>query len=145
MSSSKTKSASAPEGAEGLAKKWRERADLKEQDIIWIGIAASELNLQRLGALLLFADMPVVVEQTARKPLPWEDPNDPQYQKPPELEVDYDKIRRAIVAQMAVLVNERGHEKAAVKAVIQAHGADTLVGVPNDNLAALLRDLQEIK
>jgi hypothetical protein len=121
-----------PKGETSLRKRQKERGDLKGQDIIWIGIAATELNIQRLGALLLFADMPLEIETPKKLMFPWEDPDDPRFQQPPELEVDYELIRRNIVKAMVDL-----------KRVILAHGGETIAAVPNNNLLALLRDLEE--
>jgi hypothetical protein len=131
-----------PKGETSLRKRQKERGDLKGQDIIWIGIAATELNIQRLGALLLFADMPLEIETPKKLMFPWEDPDDPRFQQPPELEVDYELIRRNIVKAMVARKND-GTTKDDLKRVILAHGGETIAAVPNNNLLALLRDLEE--
>lgn len=133
-----------PSGRGKLEAKRKIRPDLSKQDIIWVGIAASEINLNRLAALLMFSDHIVEIESSEpEKPLPWEDPTDPRFNQPPELQVNYEQIKRDIVLAMKKKI-DAGLEKPALKAVIQRHGADTLAGVHNDNLLALLRDIEEM-
>lgn len=125
-----------PAGAKALQEKRKLRADLQGQDIIWIGIAASEANIQRIGALLLFADHPVAVEKIDNKPLPWEDPTDPRFQKPPELEIDYEVVRRSIMKHLSAYVKKHGEERA--RAVLSSYGsAPRLSSVPQESLLAL--------
>jgi hypothetical protein len=134
----------APKGEKALRKRQAERAELKSQDIIWIGIAASETNLQRIAAFLMFADMPTAVEPK-QSLLPWEDPADPRFEKPPEIELNVELIKADIVFEMQRIVKATGGDKAAIKRLIEKYGGATLVTVPNNQLIALWRDLQEIE
>lgn len=111
------------------------RAELKQLSEFTITIAGSEANIQRIAALLLFADPAAPVEVKPLPPLPWEDPTDPQYQQPPELEIDYNAVRNSIVKQLEPYVKTHGKQQA--KVLIQSFGADRLRDVPEQNLVAL--------
>jgi hypothetical protein len=122
-------------GQQALRERQKLRADLKAQDIVWIGIAATETNLQRLGAYLMFCDHPVAVEKMDDKPLPWEDPNDPRFQKPPELEIDYTVVRHSIAKHLVEYVKRFGEERA--RAVLTSFGASRLSSIPEAQLIPL--------
>jgi hypothetical protein len=130
--------ATSPNGRKALDKKRKERADLKDQDIIWVGIAATEANLQRLGVLMLLADFPMVVEPAKQAPLPYEET------APPELEIDYTKIRNAIIDVLQEKV-KAGVDKERLKDLIARGGGTTVKNTPNDNLLDLLAELKEIQ
>jgi hypothetical protein len=115
--------------------KAQERADLQKVSIIWIGIAATEANLQRLGALLLFADRVEIKAPVELGPLPWEDPTDPRYQQIPELEVDYEVVKRSIAKHLSAYVKIHGEERA--RAVLNSFGAPRLSSVPQEQLIPL--------
>lgn len=124
-----------PAGETALRAKQKARADLKAQDIIWIGIAASEANIQRIAAMLLFADHLEAVERPADGPMPWEDPNDPKFQKPPELEIDYNVVRHSIAKHLSAYVKRFGEERA--RAVLNSFGASRLSLLPESQLLPL--------
>lgn len=129
-----------PKGRTALQKKQKERADLKSGDIIWIGIAATEQNIQRLGAFLMFSDYHK--EEKPLGPLPYDDPFEAA--PPPELEVDWTSVRNAILEELKRLYNEQG-EAAKVRflELCNVHGGEKLSTVPNDNLLGLLAALQK--
>jgi hypothetical protein len=134
-----------PTGKAALQKRQKQRADLKEQDIIWIGIAATEQNIQRLGALLLFAEMPVEVEAAPHVLLPWEDPNDPRYQQPPELEVNYELVRRDITKAMTEILQADADLKPRILETIKQHGGERLSLVPETQLPELYAAINRIR
>lgn len=97
------------------------KEQLKEVDTIWIGVRASEANIQRIGALLMLLDYTQpTYEKTAPALLPWEDPNDPRYQKPPELEIDRNRVQNALMPLLEAYLTQHGEEKA--KEMIQSFG-----------------------
>lgn len=123
-------------------RKRAEQADLKKDRIIWIGIAATEGNLQRLGALLLFADKIEMDPPEPTGPLPWEDPNDPRYVPPAKPEINHELVRQDIIKLLPALVEKMGG-KPQVMEVIKAHGAEKLSQIPLDNLLPLYHDLND--
>lgn len=128
-----------------MARKTRaERPDFSKLNEVQITIRASELNLARLAALLLFAEYPFKATQDTEPtaPLPWEDPNDPRYQKPPELQIDYELVRRDITKELQRLlpIVGEGH----LKELIRKHGAERLPLVPKENLLPLYEDLNRL-
>jgi hypothetical protein len=116
-----------------------QRAELKGIRTVTITLEATEETLQRIAALLLFAPHLEPVYTYEDKPLPWEDPNDPRYQKPPELEIDYHMVRREIMKLLESLVKSRGEERArAVLAELLANaGASRLSSCPEAQLLPL--------
>lgn len=129
-----------PKGRTALQKKQKERADLKSGDIIWIGIAATEQNIQRFAAFLMFADYHK--EEKPLGPLPYDDPFEAA--PPPELEVDWTSVRNAILEELKKLYAARGEEgKNWFLKRCQEHGGEKLSLVPNDNLMGLLQALQK--
>lgn len=117
------------------AKKALDRAKLKDTDVVWIGIAATEFNMQRLAALLLFAEHPIRVEAEPTALLPWEDPNDPRFEKPPELQIDYELVRRTITKHLTAYLAKHGEEKA--RAVLKSFGAERISLVAQDQLVPM--------
>jgi hypothetical protein len=115
-------------------KKAIERAELKEVREVTLTLQASEEFLQRLAALLIFAPH-VEVKAKPLPPLPWEDPKDPRYELPPQLEVDYNAVRNSIMAHLEAYVPLHG--KDAALALIKSHGGTRLGDVPEDRLVAL--------
>ncbi len=115
------------------------KQQLKDVDTIWIGIRASEANIQRLGAFLLLADFPVVKTEYKDTPLPWEDPNDPKYLKPPELEIDRNRVMNALMPMLESYLNQHGEEKA--KAMIASYGAPRLGELTDTQLLDLHNSL----
>lgn len=123
-----------------------EKGQLKATDTIWIGIKATEANLQRLGAFLLFADYHV--EEAPPEPtlLPWEDPNDPRYKEERPLQIDYELVKRNITTVMKELVTTKGEAfKPTILAVIRDHGGEKLSTVPQDKLVELYAALDQLK
>jgi hypothetical protein len=115
-------------------KKAIEQAKLKATDTIWIGLKMTEGNFQRLAALLLFAeiDFKVDAEAVPTGPLPWENPADPAFNKPPELEIDFETVRRGI-AKHLLAMNEKGRLEEA-KQLLAEFKATGLSSIPQDRL-----------
>lgn len=125
----------APRNSKQTAKA-AERREMKDIKTIQITIKASEFNLQRLAAYMLFCEhLEPVIEIGKELPLPWEDPNDPRFQKPPELLIDYEVVRRSIMKHLSAYLKIHGEERA--KAVLESFGAPRLSAVPQDQLLAL--------
>ncbi len=125
----------APAGEKALRERQKARADLKAQDIVWIGIAATESNIQRIAAFIMFAEWPLVVEKVASGPLPWEDPADPSFQKPPELEIDYNVVRHSIAKHLSAYLKKHGEDSA--RDVLKSFGAERLSLIAESQLIAL--------
>ena len=134
----------APSGKAALEKKRKERADLKDGDIVWIAIRATESNLQRLGAFLIFADYHIEEAPRPVTLLPWEDPNDPRFEQPPELQINHELVKKDIYAAMEALVTRDGEipAKARIREIIQQHGAEKFRDVPDNRLLELLAALK---
>ena len=101
-------------------------------DTIWVGLKMSEGNLQRLAALLLFAEIDFKVDEKTEPtgPLPWEFPVDPP---PAEADhVDYEVVRRSI-AKHLLAMNEKGRLEEA-KTLLAEFGATGLASIPQDRL-----------
>ncbi len=120
--------------------KHQERNKLREMQSITITIAATEGNLQRIAALLLFADH--LEPEVKFKPtlLPWEDPNDPQYQKPPELEIDYEAVKRSIAKNLLAVSERFGVLRA--KEILATAEATGLSAVKQGDLVELNASLE---
>jgi hypothetical protein len=127
-----------------VTKKKLEQAELSELRAIQITLVASEANLQRIAAMLLFADHLEPKYELAAKPLPWEDPNDPQYQKPPALEIDYNAVRNGIMKDLEWYVAQ--YSEAQAKEFISLHGAERIRDLTEDQLLTMSGSLAaEIK
>lgn len=115
--------------------------DLKATDTVWIGIRATEHNLQRLAAYLLFAERPIEIERMKTVnpvgSLPWEDPNDPAYiaPKPAEESIDWELVKRSTTKLLMQYAKEHGEDKA--RAVLESYGASRLSLVPQEQLIPL--------
>lgn len=118
-----------------LAAKKRAQADLKQLNAIQITIEASEGTLQRLAALLLFADHLQPDFKVTPTQLPWEEPG----VAPPELEIDYEKVRRDIATALGPYVVQHGED--AARRVIQSFGGERLRDVPEPQLIGLWQAL----
>lgn len=117
-------------------KKKLEQAELQELDAVQITIRASEMNLQRLAALLLFADhLEPKLEYKQEAPMPWEDPTDPRFQKPPELQLNRNAIQNALMPLLENYQNEHDYEKTAQ--LIQSFGAPRLSELSDTQLLDL--------
>lgn len=88
-------------------KKKLEQAELKELNAVQFTIVASEMNLQRLAALLMFADhhKPVFVEKQPAQ-LPYEE-DAPE----PELEINRVALENAVAPLLEKYLNKHGREK----------------------------------
>lgn len=127
-----------------------ERAKLLERKTVTLTFEADEETMQRIAALLQLAKVPYdILAAPPLPPLPWEDPADARYQKLPELEVDCNAVRNEIMAAMrhylrpgGALSPERAREH--LTSLIGNYGGTRLTDVPNDNLLALLGDLNDL-
>lgn len=119
-------------------KKTSDKDELRKMRSITITIEASEGNLQRLAALLLFADrLDEDIQYVDDSPLPWDEPKGP----PPISEtIDFNVVRRSIVKQLESYVATHGAEKA--KQMIRAFGAERLSLLPESQLLPLYEALQ---
>lgn len=120
------------------AEKGAAQSKLHERHQMVLTIDMTELNFQRLAALMLFADHVQPPEPVNLAPFPWEEPEtDP---KPPaELELDYEEVRRGIIKRLEVYVKERGRDQ--TKRCIQFYGGQTLSEVPQNRLMDLYNAL----
>jgi hypothetical protein len=133
-----------PKGKAALAKRQKERADLKSQDIIWIGIAASEMNIQRLGTLLMLADWPMVLEKRHEDQLECVIPGGEGFEATP-MDLNYELIRRDIVNAMTEIVEADPSQKARIMEAIKQHGGERLSLVPEKNLPELFASINRIR
>lgn len=116
-----------------------DKAKLKDRRTVTLTFEASEEFMQRLAALMIFA-APATEEQYVPTLLPWEDPDDPRFQKPPELQVDYNSVRNEIVRHLEVYIARHGAD--ATKAFVKSFGADRLRDIPEKNLLPLEEGLR---
>ena len=110
--------------AKRTPKKALTRDELKQLDAFTVTVRASEGNIQRLAAFLMFADFADVELKYIEMPLPWEDPNDPRFLKPPELQLNRNGIQNALMPLFEAYFNRHGEEKA--KEMIKSFGAERL-------------------
>ena len=110
--------------AKRTPKKALTRDELKQLDAFTVTVRASEGNIQRLAAFLMFADFADVELKYIDTPLPWEDPNDPRFLKPPELQLNRNGIQNALMPLFEAYFNRHGEEKA--KEMIKSFGAERL-------------------
>ncbi len=96
-------------------------------------IDMTEHNFQRLAALIMLQDHFEIEEKVSTAPLPWEEPRP---EKPAELEIDYEAVRRAIIKQA-----ERINNVNVVRPILEMYGA-SLAEIPRDQLLNLLADLE---
>jgi hypothetical protein len=132
----------APSGKAALAKRQKDRADLKSRDIIWVGIAASESNIQRIAAMLMFSEWPIEVEpqeDQLANVLPWGE------ETPPEIEFNYEAIRADITRALTAILEKDESQKPRLKALIQEHGGERLSLVPEKNLPELFASINRIR
>jgi hypothetical protein len=107
---------------------------LKDVRAIRITIEASENNLQRLGALLQFADWPTeLVKLVPLGPMPFDEPGTPL--PPPALEINRPAVEKAIYPLLEKYVAVHGTEKA--KAMIQTFGAERMALLDDEQLLDL--------
>ena len=126
--------------------KKQDQADLKVIKTITITVKASEFNLQRLAAFMLFCEHlePIVEVGGPEKPMCWEDPTDPRFvpdPAKPALEIDYALVRRDITKELERL---GAGSRTAIVAAIQANGGTRISDVPESNLLSLLSDLNRL-
>jgi hypothetical protein len=115
-----------------------EQAALKELNAIQITIEASEGNLQRLAALLVFADHLTPKLSYTAALLPWEEPG--AEAPDTQLQIDYNAVRNSIVTALGQYVLVHGQE-AALK-VIRSFGGERVSLVPQEQLLGLLAALE---
>lgn len=126
----------APRKTAHAAKKKRDQAELKNINAIQITIEASELNLQRLGALLMFADPYTDVKLVKELgPLPWEEKGE----APPQLEIDRVAVQNAVTPKLVTYLNEHGHD--ATRALIESFGAPKLRDLSDEQILGLYNAL----
>lgn len=119
----------------------REKAARQKERIVWIGIAATEANMERLSAFLIFADRVQLEAPIKLGPLPWEDPNDPRYiEGPPELQIDYEVVKRSITKLLGQYVERHGATLA--RSVLESFGAPRLSEVEQSQLIPLHNALE---
>lgn len=115
-------------------RKKSDKDELRKMRSVTITIEASENNLQRLAALLLFADrLDEDIKYVEEGPLPWEAPADIEAKQ--LASIDFAVVRRSIVKQLEQYVAQYGTEKA--KQVIQSFGAERLSQLPESQLLPL--------
>lgn len=114
-----------------------EREKLRAPQEITITLRASESTMQRITALLMYADWAAEPKLNYEKvPLPWEDPNDPRFQQMPELEINYEAVRLEIANRLSRFLQEHGEEK--TRELLRSFGAEKIRDVPEPQLKGLL-------
>ncbi len=124
-----------------LTKKRTEQAKLHTAQTmtLTITVETSEINMQRLAALMLLQDpTKVVPEIVDLGPLPWE--GTPADENPPPLELDHNLVRNEIMRVLTPFITKRSTQDA--KVLLTKHGGQSLKTVPEQNLLALLRDIE---
>ena len=107
-----------------------------QADTIWIGIRASDANLERLGALLLFADIDFKVQNQTEPagPMMFEDPA--EHPLPAEADhVDYEVVKREIFRHLEKYVAK--HDGVRAKNLLMTFGAPKVSLIPQDRLLEL--------
>lgn len=121
------------------------RAHLRKQDTMTITVTASNANLQRLRALFLYSDKPVVdVPLEPEAPFPFDElmaAPDPEPVNPPPLEIDYNAVREHIKALLAQYVERFGIDKG--KAMLVSFGAERLSELADIHLIGLHQGLAD--
>jgi hypothetical protein len=113
-----------------------EQAELKELNAIQITLVASEMNLQRIAALLLFADhlQPKLIEKEAVR-LPWEE----EGAEPPKIQIDRRAVENDVAKQLELYVQKHGRDKAVT--MIQSFGQPRVGLLPDEQLLDLYHAL----
>lgn len=102
----------------------------------------TELNFQRLAALLVLGDRFEIDEQEPTGPMPWEEAI--PLPAAAEMEIDYEAVRRSIIKQAGAIVEHNGPSMGAgiVREAVARHDGKDLASVPKENLLRLLADLE---
>lgn len=111
-----------------MARKKKDKAELAKPASFTITIASTEANLQRIAALLMFADRDKVELDYTDCALPWEE----QRGLPKPVELDYNTIRKDIVGLLQTYLDAGQVERA--KRIL---GDRTLRAVPENELLYL--------
>jgi hypothetical protein len=115
----------------------KDKEKLQERRRITITIDATEQNLQRLTALLLFADKFEEEPVKDLGPLPFDEPAKPAR----ELQLDYGVIRSGIIKRLSEYVKRHSTEEA--KALIRSFGAETINAIAKEQLVGLYDALDQ--
>ena len=115
------------------ARKKNAKAELAKPASFTITIASTEANLQRIAALLMFADRDKVELDYDDCALPWEEPKGP----PKPLELDYNTIRKDIVGLLQWYID--GSRVELAKHIL---GNRTLREIPETELLAVWEALK---
>lgn len=119
-----------------VAKKAAEKAELQKMSEMTITIRATEGNIQRIFAMLAFADLPeveIVTEQPSQ--LPWEEAGT----SPPQLEINRNAVANDIMPMLEKYVAAHGPDEA--KKLIAAYGAPRLRDLSDEKLLDLYHTL----
>ena len=110
---------------------------IKDKDVIQITIAASEINLQRIAALMLFSADPIVREDYVienAEPFPFDEPS-PEALKKFDESIDYEAVRHSIIGLLEKYLAKFGADKA--KKLLRSFNAERLSEVAREHLLAL--------
>ena len=122
-----------------LTKKRAEQAALKTVKTVTITLDATEEVLQRLAALLTYSDPSKPLPELADLgPLPFD--ARPTVENPQPLELDYNLIRKTILAKLEPYKNK--YDLDAAKDVLMKHGGYRIRDVPEENLLGLLAEIE---
>jgi len=115
---------------------------LKDISTITVTIQASEYNMQRLAALLLFCEHlePTYKVAEAARPLPWEAPTPPGEER--GLEIDTELVRREIAGMLVKHAEQDGVER--TKELLKQFGGEGLSKIPPDQLLGLHQALEAL-
>lgn len=113
-----------------------ERQELKSLTSITITVEASESTLQRLWALMMYAEAPFVPTY-AGGPMPWEDPATAPAR---ELQIDYEAVRRSIVKQLDQYLQTYTADRA--RSLLRSFGGEKVTKIPEERLLDLLAALE---
>lgn len=117
-------------------KKQLDQATLKNLGQIQLTIVASEGNLQRIAALLMFAEWPTEMYKLVPATMPFEE------EQPPKLEIERKVVEGAVAPLLGKYVEKHGAERA--RAMIQSYGAGRVRELTDEHLLGLYNTLQEV-
>ena len=127
-----------PRKTAAATKKKRTQQELKDLNAVQITIVASELNLQRLAALMLFSEQlfEPMVKETTEAPLPFDGPDQ---ELKPVLELNRPAIETAVFPMLEAYLKQHGEE--ATKKMIESFGAPRLGQLTDEQLLAMYNAL----
>jgi hypothetical protein len=104
------------------------------------------MNIQRIAAFLMLADWPMVqVEKAKEDQLECVIPGGEGFEAQPEMDFDFEAIRRAIVKMLTPMLESAPEMKPKVLEIVKAHGGERVSTVPNNQLPDLYQALAQLQ